>query len=243
MKNCESFLSKNSFENFDLLKSNNSTNSNNNIKKENKNSISNDSKKTEIEKKNREEIFKLMNSKSKNKQKIIKKRKFKTYNNYKIISCFDCQKTMSISIELYEKLMKKNLKIYCKNCLDNHSKYGNLCYNDKHYTSYKSGTLKITCEDCRNVFKCPIALARKRIKCYECHKKSLQNENEFNNKKNNLTNIENNKIEISKNSEENNNNNININNKDLFFSEENSQENIINLTKKEEEISNFLDNN
>ena len=132
--------------------------------------------------------------------------------------------------------MKKNLKIYCKNCLDNHSKYGNLCYNDKHYTSYKSGTLKITCEDCRNVFKCPIALARKRIKCYECHKKSLQNE--INNKKNNITNIENNKIEIN-----NEDNNININNKDLFFSEENSQENIINLTKKEEEISNFLDNN
>ena len=176
-----------------------------------------------------------MNSKYKNKQKPLKK-KFKTYNNYKLISCFDCQKSISISIELFEKLIKKNLKIYYKNCLDNHSKYGNLCYNDKHYTSYKSGTLKITCEDCRNVFKCPIALARKRIKCYECHKKSLQNE--INNKKNNITNIENNKIEIN-----NEENNININNKDLFFSEENSQENIINLTKKEEEISNFLDNN
>jgi hypothetical protein len=157
---------------------------------------------------------------------------------------------MTISLELYEKLMKKNVKIYCKNCLDNHSKYGNLCYNDKHYTSYKSGTLKITCEDCRNVFKCPIALARKRIKCYECHKKSIQNDNNdfyYNNDynyKNNFTNVENNKIEISKNYDEDNNNNLN--NKDLFFSEEennNSQENIINLTKKEEEISNFLENN
>jgi hypothetical protein len=70
MKNYESFLSKNSFENFDLLKSNNLTNSN--IKKEK--NISNDSKKTEIEKKNREEIFQLMNSKYKNKQKPLKKK-------------------------------------------------------------------------------------------------------------------------------------------------------------------------